>query len=102
MKIPVADLTQISTRRDGQFPHDEIRNIIIEYESVHGTQAMPVWGKIFMQMEPTEHGCLNLLLTYLNSIRQKEHGRRREHETEGSLIEKSDSAPPFAGPQPAP
>jgi hypothetical protein len=73
MKIPPADLTQISKRRDGKFPYDEIRNVIsgLKLESVHGPRAMPVWGKVFAQMEPTEHGRLNLLLMYLNSIQEK-------------------------------
>ncbi len=73
MKIPPADLTQISKRRGGQFPYDEVRNIIagLKLETVHGVRAMPVWGRVFAQMEPTEHGRLNLLLMYLNSIQEK-------------------------------
>jgi mono/diheme cytochrome c family protein len=73
MKIPPADLTQISKRHGGQFPYDEVRNIIagLKLETVHGVRAMPVWGRAFAQMEPTEHGRLNLLLMYLNSIQEK-------------------------------
>lgn len=73
MKIPPADLTQISKRRGRQFPYDEVRNIIsgLKLETVHGSRAMPVWGRIFAQMEPTEHGRLNLLVMYLNSIQEK-------------------------------
>lgn len=73
MKIPPADLTQIGKRRGGQFPYDEVRNIIagLKLESVHDPRAMPVWGWVFAQMEPTEYGRLNLLLMYLNSIEEQ-------------------------------
>jgi mono/diheme cytochrome c family protein len=73
MKVPPADLTHINKRRDGKFPYDEVRNIIsgLKLESVHGSRAMPVWGRVFTQMEVTEHGRLNLLLMYLNSIQEK-------------------------------
>lgn len=72
LKVPPSDLTQISKRRDGQFPIDEVRNIIsgLKLEGVHGSRSMPVWGKIFAQMETTEHGRVNLLLTYLKSIQE--------------------------------
>jgi len=73
MKTPPADLRQISKRREGKFPHDEIRNIIsgLKLESVHGSRAMPVWGRIFSQMETTEYGRINVLMSYLQSIQDK-------------------------------
>jgi hypothetical protein len=73
MKVPPSDLTQINKRRDGKFPYDEVRDIIsgLKLERVHGSRAMPVWGRVFTQMEVTEHGRLNLLLMHLNSIQEK-------------------------------
>ncbi len=73
MKMPPSDLRQISKRRDGKFPHDEIRTIItgLKLESVHGSRAMPVWGRIFTQMEATEYGRINVLMSYLHSIQEK-------------------------------
>jgi hypothetical protein len=73
MKLPPADLTRISKRRKGQFPYDEIRNIIsgLKLENVYGPRAMPVWGKVFAELGPTEHGRVNLLLMRLKSIQEQ-------------------------------
>ena len=40
------DLTKIAARRDGQFPHDMIRNSIDGRFRIdaHGSASMPVWG----------------------------------------------------------
>jgi mono/diheme cytochrome c family protein len=40
------DLTKIAVRRDGQFPHDMIRNSIDGRFRIdaHGSASMPVWG----------------------------------------------------------
>jgi hypothetical protein len=72
MTIPPAALTQISKRRGGQFSYDEVHNIIAgpKLERVHGPRAMPVWGRIFTQMQPTAHGRLTLLLRYLTLIQE--------------------------------
>jgi hypothetical protein len=32
---------------------------------------MPVWGRIFTQMEPTEYGRINELMSHLQSIQDK-------------------------------
>ena len=49
LTIPPADLTLISERNDGEFPHDLIYSVIDGREKVkgHGTADMPVWGDVF-------------------------------------------------------
>ena len=47
------DLTRISVRHHGQFPHDVIRNKIDGRFRIdaHGTESMPVWGYEFYVTE---------------------------------------------------
>ena len=53
LKIQPPDLTQIATRREGNFPADEIRKIIDGTEEVegHGRGDMPIWGLTFQKSE---------------------------------------------------
>jgi mono/diheme cytochrome c family protein len=49
LKVPPADLTQISVRAGGAFPATRVVEII-RYGgnmAAHGTAVMPVWGKVF-------------------------------------------------------
>lgn len=47
LKVQPADLTRITTRREGEFPREQLKRIIAgeELPSGHGTRAMPVWGE---------------------------------------------------------
>jgi mono/diheme cytochrome c family protein len=47
------DLTKIAQRRDGQFPHEVLRNMIDGRFRIdaHGNEAMPVWGYEFYVTE---------------------------------------------------
>jgi mono/diheme cytochrome c family protein len=49
LKIPPADLTNISKRAGGTFPAARVVEIITFGGNVagHGSQVMPVWGKVF-------------------------------------------------------
>lgn len=49
LKVPPADLMQISMRAGGTFPADRVVEIIRYGGNVagHGTPVMPVWGKVF-------------------------------------------------------
>jgi len=49
LKVPPADLTGISKRAGGIFPAARVAEIITFGGNVaaHGTQTMPVWGKVF-------------------------------------------------------
>lgn len=53
LKVPPADLTTIKSRRNGNFPEEEIYKIIDGREKVasHMSGEMPVWGKTFMDAE---------------------------------------------------
>jgi mono/diheme cytochrome c family protein len=52
LTIPTADLTTISERRGGEFPFDEMYDIVDGRDLPgHGTRAMPVWGPVFKVTE---------------------------------------------------
>jgi mono/diheme cytochrome c family protein len=71
------DLTQIAARRDGEFPHDMIRNSIDGRFRIdaHGSASMPVWGYEFYVTEGAGDfsnrnvdAILDGLVDYLQSI----------------------------------
>lgn len=49
LKVPPADLTGISKRAGGTFPAPRVVEIITFGGNIagHGSQAMPIWGKVF-------------------------------------------------------
>lgn len=73
LKIPPADLTQISARRGNSFPRAKIAKII-DGESraiaAHGSRQMPVWGKLFRRGKPDAEARMQVfaLSAYLESI----------------------------------
>src|SRR5262245_8621401 len=73
LKVPPADLTEITKRRDGHFPDVELREIIDGRRHVrgHGGSEMPVWGRVFARGnfgEVEVDAKLDALLAYLRSI----------------------------------
>lgn len=75
LKTPPIDLTQISHEHSGRFPEADIRKIILGLDMMpsHGTEAMPVWGKIFTKIgDPNTVGQrVDALLVYLRQIQAK-------------------------------
>lgn len=53
LKVPPADLTQLSKNNHGVYPSTYVISVLQSGASVpgHGTTAMPVWGKIFAQLD---------------------------------------------------
>lgn len=49
LNTPPSDLTAISARRGGEFPREEIAEIIDGRQTTkgHGSRDMPVWGDVF-------------------------------------------------------
>ena len=84
LEIDPPDLTTISARRDGEFPHEEIHQIIDgRLESpAHGSREMPVWGFTFQSIggESTPAADVEALITaltrYLESIQKPDGGGR--------------------------
>ncbi len=59
LSVAPADLTRIAERRDGEFPREEIAEIIDgrRVTKGHGTREMPVWGDVFQSpLSDTEAG----------------------------------------------
>lgn len=76
LKVTPPDLTRLSTRAGGQFPHDRAYLIIDGRTELrgHGTSEMPVWGYTFQvresdrgQEQEVRERILDLL-AYLRSI----------------------------------
>ena len=79
LKAAPVDLTRIAARREGKFPTTEIAALIDgrSMPAVHGTRAMPVWGRRFSDDlgngevgEEGVRGQLLVLVEYLRSIQR--------------------------------
>ena len=75
LKIPPADLTQVSKRHNGQFPALAVKNSIAGDHAMaaHGTRDMPMWGPVFRSVENpsvTELRITNLV-KYVEQLQQK-------------------------------
>jgi mono/diheme cytochrome c family protein len=53
LKTPPSDLTTLSKRHDGKFPHDYVSNVLRFGIGItaHGSSDMPTWGPIFGSLE---------------------------------------------------
>lgn len=56
LKVPPANLAELSKRNKGTFPYDMVMNTIDHGRNVrgHGNQEMPAWGDAFEMTEQTE------------------------------------------------
>lgn len=74
LKTPPADLTQISKKSDGVFPHAKVRQFIDGDRAVraHGSREMPVWGKEFRRNKPDSTVRLQMLAftSFIESIQE--------------------------------
>lgn len=78
LKLPPADLTRIAARRGGNFPDEQIYQIIDGRVPVagHGTGDMPIWGQTLKESEHLKNEkqvrqSINNLVSYLKSIQQQ-------------------------------
>ncbi len=75
LKTPPIDLTQISRNHSGKFPEADVKKIILGLDMMpsHGTEAMPVWGKIFTKIgDPNAVGQrVDALVVYLRQNQAK-------------------------------
>jgi mono/diheme cytochrome c family protein len=77
LKDPVPDLTLISRKNHGKFPHDGVRNAIeglLPLTRAHGTREMPIWGPVFHQVEADQDWGevrLEAVTKHIESIQQK-------------------------------
>ncbi|MCP3964141.1 MAG: cytochrome c [bacterium] len=77
LKIPPSDLTRISARREGEFPFEEIRELIDGRKDVqgHGNRDMPIWGDAFKVATDTQDDAvvaekITQLVYFLRSIQE--------------------------------
>jgi len=69
LKTPPADLTLLSKNNGGQYPDMKVVTIIRGQGNLaaHGTQEMPIWGKVFWSMSHGHEGEVQQRITNLNS-----------------------------------
>lgn len=77
LEVAPADLTRISLRREGEFPFEEIRQIIDGRQGVrgHGDRDMPIWGDAFKVATGAEDDAavaekITQLVYFLRSIQE--------------------------------
>jgi mono/diheme cytochrome c family protein len=75
LKKQPADLTQLAKRNGGQFPAIKVSLFIKGDEIVasHGSRDMPIWGKIFNEMDGDKVASLRIrnLTEYVQSLQEK-------------------------------
>jgi len=68
------DLTQLSRRQNGAFPRREVEMIIRGPSTpTHGTDEMPVWGPIFLALDPSDarvNARINSLVSYIETMQK--------------------------------
>jgi len=75
LKRQPADLTQLNKRNNGSFPAIKV-GLIIKGDEVmasHGSRDMPIWGKIFTDMEGERLATLRIhnLTEYVRTLQEK-------------------------------
>src|SRR5262245_29006610 len=78
LKVAPADLTQLRRRNGGTFPRERLVGFIAgggpTLNGVHGSTEMPVWGPIFMELEPSDRMTvirIENVMQYLETIQVK-------------------------------
>lgn len=75
LKIPPADLTQMTKRHGGKYPADTVRMTIVGEQTMpaHGTREMPMWGPVFRSVEDESVVALRVknLVDYLEHLQEK-------------------------------
>jgi mono/diheme cytochrome c family protein len=53
LRVPPSDLTQLSSKNQGEFPYEEVLETIEKGSKVrgHGSSDMPAWGTDFLQTD---------------------------------------------------
>jgi mono/diheme cytochrome c family protein len=76
LRVPVPDLTSLTSRSGGSYPYDRVVRIIKSGEVVrgHGTVDMPAWGDAFKMTKGTEEASADAavrnLTHYIHSIQK--------------------------------
>ena len=75
LKIPPADLTQISKKHGGIFPRAEVTKFIDGERPVpaHGPRHMPIWGEVFRGERADSEARMRILslTSFVESIQEK-------------------------------
>ena len=76
LKTPPADLTQLSAKNGGEFPHAQVKRYIEGEQPIqaHGSRKMPIWGKAFRRESTDTEARMQYfaLAKFLESIQSSE------------------------------
>jgi len=69
LKTAPADLTALAKSNGGKYPSDKVMSVLRGQANLaaHGTQEMPVWGKVFWKMSQGHEGEVQQRITNLSS-----------------------------------
>jgi mono/diheme cytochrome c family protein len=77
LKMPPADLTQLSAHNGGKFPELRVYGAIhgdVEMPAAHGSKDMPVWGAVFQSMSKDSGAGMQMrvsnLTAYIKSLQK--------------------------------
>jgi mono/diheme cytochrome c family protein len=77
LKDAPADLTVLAKNNSGKYPSDKVMSVLRGQANLaaHGTQEMPVWGKVFWKMSQGHEGevqqRISNLSRYIESLQAK-------------------------------
>jgi mono/diheme cytochrome c family protein len=78
LKVPPADLTTLRRRNGGIFPKERLVGFVAGggtmLSGAHGSNEMPVWGPIFMTLDPSDRLAvirIENVVQYLETIQSK-------------------------------
>jgi mono/diheme cytochrome c family protein len=75
LKTAPGDLTQIARKHGGKFPDERVMRVLQGEESIaaHGSQEMPIWGRVFANMGNVNMGQtrLHALVQYVEGLQAK-------------------------------
>jgi mono/diheme cytochrome c family protein len=72
LRVTVPDLTALTQRNGGKYPHDRVVQVIKSGESVrgHGTPDMPAWGDAFKNTKGTGEATVDAAIRDLSQYLQ--------------------------------
>jgi mono/diheme cytochrome c family protein len=77
MKMPMPDLTKLTSRNGGAFSHSDVERAILGKGSptpAHGSEEMPIWGQVFrsFDQDPSVRALrITNLVKYIEKLQQK-------------------------------
>jgi len=80
LRVAPADLTVLAQRNGGTFPRDRVFRFVANGGSLpsgaHGSNAMPIWGPIFVALDPSAERAVLRIERIVDYVQSKQAARR--------------------------